>query len=192
MNQYKQQILDAVQQNRGTVLKNVIPVEELPDWIEFLNCMNANAKDNDPAFLNPDFTAAGKKVIGLIHFWGEFNLVASKVKGHFKNMEYFKKTITEVYDGELTDVTAVLSVTDWDPSSTRHFDDADVMNLQCLGKTLWRVAENREGPDEEFIIEPGDIMVVPKNLWHEVTAIGPRANLIFGYEPNKLIDSNKS
>lgn len=188
----REQITKAAQDNKATVLRQAIPVEILPDWIEFLNCLNASAKDDDPDYFNPDFVKAGKKLVGLIHFWGEFNLVTSKTKGFFKNMPQYKELVTSIYDGVCTDITMVLSVTDWDKSSTRHHDDADVMNLQCLGKTKWLVAPAYEGPDEEFILDPGDIIYVPKRLWHEVSAIGPRTNLIFGYEPNKLIDGNET
>lgn len=188
----REQITNAAKENKGTVLRKVVPIEILPKWDEFLNCLNASAKDDDPDYYNPDFVKAGKKLIGLIHFWGEFNLVTSKTKGFFSNMPEYKKLVTEIYDGELTDITMVMSVTDWDPSSTRHHDDADVMNLQCKGQTRWQVCQTYDGPCEEFILDPGDIIYVPKHLWHEVSAIGPRTNIIFGYEANKLVDVDKT
>lgn len=183
--QFRQQIQNAVDTNTGTVLRGAISKELLPDWIEFLNNVNSCVHDDDPVFRNEAFEKAGKKMIGLLQFWGEFNLVAPKTSNHYKHKDYYIKEITSIYDGELVDINAVLSVTDWDASSTRHHDDADVLNLQCLGKTKWQVCQNYEGPCEEFILDPGDIMFIPKKLWHEVSAIGPRANLIFGFEANK-------
>lgn len=183
--QFQEQILHAVKTNTGTVLRGAISTEMLPGWEEFLNNVSANAKDDDPMFYNQAFKNAGKKMIGILQFWGEFNLVAPKTSNHYKYKDYYVKKISEIYQGELTDLNAVVSVADWDKSSTRHRDNADVLNLQCLGKTRWLTSETYESEPTEFILEPGDIMFVPKELWHEVSAIGPRANLIFGFEANK-------
>lgn len=182
---YRTQIQEAVDAQKGTVLREVIPVDKLPDWIHFLNHMTYAAKDSDPEHINKGFAEQGRKIIGTIHFWGEFNLVSSKLQDFYPHKDLYKSVFHEIYGGELTDLTSVLSVTDWDPSSTRHFDGADVLNLQCLGQTKWQVCEAYEGPCEEFVLNPGDVMFVPARLYHEVSAIGPRANIIFGYDPKR-------
>lgn len=182
---YHNQILNAVLTNTGTVLRGAIPKDMLPYWEEFLNNVNSCAHDDDPMFKNEAFEKAGKKVIGILQFWGEFNLVSPKTSDHYRNKDFYIRELTDIYQGELTDINSVFSVTDWDKSSTRHRDNADVLNLQCLGKTRWRTSEAYDSSPTEFILEPGDVIFIPKELWHEVTAIGPRANLIFGFEANK-------
>lgn len=182
---FQEQILNAVETHSGTVLRGAISKEMLPDWIEFLNNVNSCAKDDDPMFKNEAFEKAGRKVIGILQFWGEFNLVAPKTSDHYKHKDYYIKEISEIYQGELTDINAVFSVTDWDKSSTRHRDNADVLNLQCLGRTKWVTSATYDSEPTEHFLDPGDIIFIPRELWHEVSAIGPRANLIFGFEANK-------
>lgn len=185
--QYKDQIKWAVENKKGTILKGVFPVDILPEWQEFLNHMNNSAKDYDEDHINKRFVEDGKKLIGIIHFWGEFILASTKLADAYKNKDYYKKVINEIYEGELESLMSIVSITDWDKSSTRHVDGADTLNLQCIGQTRWQVCDTYEGPCEEFILSPGDVIFVPAHLNHEVSSIGPRANIIFGYKPKRPI-----
>ena len=62
----------------------------------------------------------------------------------------------------------------------RHKDEMDVWCWQMQGKTLWTV----EGKNEKFekILEPGELIYVPRDMWHNTKPITPRAGLSFGSE----------
>jgi mannose-6-phosphate isomerase-like protein (cupin superfamily) len=54
----------------------------------------------------------------------------------------------------------------------KHRDDNDVYFWQCQGITKW-VIEN----EKEYILEPGDLIFVPKNIYHTVISLTPRAGI---------------
>tara|TARA_R100000697_G_scaffold71140_1_gene83470 strand:- start:295 stop:705 length:411 start_codon:yes stop_codon:yes gene_type:complete len=53
----------------------------------------------------------------------------------------------------------------------RHCDDIDVYFWQAQGKTKWIF------DDECFEMEPGDLMYIPKGMYHEVYPLTPRAGI---------------
>jgi hypothetical protein len=62
----------------------------------------------------------------------------------------------------------------------RHNDVMDVWCWQMTGYTLWQV----EGRKRNFekILEPGELIYVPRGMWHNTKPITPRAGLSFGSE----------
>ena len=59
----------------------------------------------------------------------------------------------------------------------KHKDSMDVYFLQCQGKTKWIIEEKNV-----YILEPGDLLFVPKNVWHEVIPLTPRAGISMSKE----------
>jgi ribosomal protein L16 Arg81 hydroxylase len=57
-----------------------------------------------------------------------------------------------------------------------HCDDADVFFWQVIGRTKWIV----EG--DEYILEPNDMIYVPKKVYHKVVPLSPRVGISFGFE----------
>jgi len=53
----------------------------------------------------------------------------------------------------------------------RHKDDVDVWFWQAQGITKWKF------DDQEHILEPGDLIYVPKKIYHDVTPLTPRAGI---------------
>jgi len=53
----------------------------------------------------------------------------------------------------------------------RHNDDRDVWFWQCQGQSRWVL------DDREFILEPGDLIYVKKGIYHNVSALTPRAGV---------------
>ena len=63
----------------------------------------------------------------------------------------------------------------------KHKDDYDVIYWQCIGKTLWKV----EGRGD-FLLEPGDLIYIPKGIYHEVIAITPRLGFSMARQENSV------
>ena len=62
----------------------------------------------------------------------------------------------------------------------RHRDVMDVWCWQMTGHTLWKV----EGRKRNFekVLEPGELIYVPRGMWHDTKPMTPRAGLSFGSE----------
>ena len=54
-----------------------------------------------------------------------------------------------------------------------HKDNVDVIFWQIIGKSKWFV-------DKEYILEPGDLIRIPKNTLHEVKPLSARVGISFG------------
>ena len=59
----------------------------------------------------------------------------------------------------------------------RHKDTADVLFWQMIGKTKWIVNDNITAIYE---LEPNDFIYVPRNMYHTVIPLTPRAGMSFG------------
>lgn len=55
-----------------------------------------------------------------------------------------------------------------------HNDSMDVYFWQCQGKSIWKIENSMD-----FTLEPGDLIFVPKNIWHNVIPLTPRAGISF-------------
>lgn len=58
---------------------------------------------------------------------------------------------------------------------SEHKDTKDSIYLQTLGKSYWKI---RGKEDTEFVLEPGDVILVPNEVSHEVWGEGPRSGLL--------------
>jgi ribosomal protein L16 Arg81 hydroxylase len=56
----------------------------------------------------------------------------------------------------------------------RHNDDVNVYFWQCQGSTKWVM------DDCEYVLEPGDMIYVPKYVYHDVIPLTPRAGISMG------------
>lgn len=78
-----------------------------------------------------------------------------------------------------------------------HYDDDDNIIFQAEGKRLWRVSRNRKlpsfpdqdggielSPDNsvEYILEPGDILYIPRGYWHEGVTLEESLSLTLGWD----------
>lgn len=54
----------------------------------------------------------------------------------------------------------------------RHQDGDDVFFWQVQGQTVWSFDDNTE-----YLLEPGDLIIVPKHTYHNVTPLGPRVGI---------------
>jgi len=67
-----------------------------------------------------------------------------------------------------------------------HLDTEDTYIWQIQGKTLWTVQQGIDEGDsiEEFILEPNDMIYIPKGWRHYPTITGPRCSVSFAIEDN--------
>jgi len=75
---------------------------------------------------------------------------------------------------------AYISLSSESATYGRHKDTMDVWCWQMLGHTLWKV----EGKKRNFekVLEPGELIYIPRGMWHETKPMTPRVGLSFGSE----------
>jgi hypothetical protein len=78
---------------------------------------------------------------------------------------------------------AYISLSSQSATYGRHKDVMDVWCWQMTGYTLWQV----EGRKRNFekVLEPGELIYVPRGMWHNTSPMTPRAGLSFGSEDRK-------
>ena len=60
-----------------------------------------------------------------------------------------------------------------------HKDGSDVFYIQALGKTFWEVDFNRQR--ESYLLEPGDLIYIPKGVVHNPIPKSPRVGISIGF-----------
>jgi ribosomal protein L16 Arg81 hydroxylase len=146
----------------GALTKNFCSFEEKVDFNFISNLLDRNNLSSQISsnFLN-NFIFESVFKISLVEqdsfFYELFNLLQNK----FNNLN--KKSDLDLY----------FSLVSGNKSIT-HRDGYDVYILGVYGKTLYRVN------DEDFIVEKGDLLYIPKNELHKAIGLTPRITLSYG------------
>lgn len=77
-----------------------------------------------------------------------------------------------------------------------HHDETEIFTLQIAGRKRWRLYHRAEGaearvhdpstlaaPSADFVLEPGDLLYLPRNVVHEVTSDEPAFSLTMVLRP---------
>jgi ribosomal protein L16 Arg81 hydroxylase len=87
-------------------------------------------------------------------------------------------------------IKAIMNFVGNESMYSAHKDDHDVVSWHCIGTMEWRIYPDfseEEGQDpyiigdkpyDSYILEPGDVIYIPKNTAHRVVVENPRASLI--------------
>jgi mannose-6-phosphate isomerase-like protein (cupin superfamily) len=65
-------------------------------------------------------------------------------------------------------------------SSFIHADDFDVFFIEMIGQTRWDIYKDNNKINS-FVINPGDVIVVPAGTYHQVNALSPRFGVSIGF-----------
>lgn len=86
-------------------------------------------------------------------------------------------------ENQIYTALAYISLSSESATYGRHKDVMDVWCWQMTGYTLWQV----EGRYRNFekVLEPGELIYVPRGMWHNTKPMTPRAGLSFGSEDNR-------
>lgn len=68
-----------------------------------------------------------------------------------------------------------ISLTKFSQTFGRHSDTTDVYYIQALGETEWEIEENNN--KYNYILSAGDMIYIPKHLYHTPTPLGPRVGI---------------
>jgi len=103
----------------------------------------------------------------------------------FDNIDVIKLFLSEISNthhriDQIFTALAYISLSSESSTYGRHNDIMDVWCWQMTGYTLWKV----EGRKRNFekVLEPGELIYIPRGMWHDTKPITPRAGLSFGSE----------
>jgi len=151
-------------------------------WINFINSINDAYYLNDPK----NGIVFAKEVIGKINFFQKLTLTLENInETNFPGVEDKVDKLTQLHEqlanpGKCIGYFGAVSFTTKEPTTSKHNDPMDVIYAQFVGSVTWTIFD--EDKFEIYVLNPGDIIYIPKSVMHEVTSLTPRAALSFMFE----------
>ena len=151
-------------------------------WDNFISSINDAYDLNDPN----NGMVFSKEVIGKINFFQKLTLTLENInETNFPGIESKAERLTELHEqlskpGKCLGYFGAVSFTTKEPTTSKHNDPMDVIYAQFVGSVTWTISD--EDGSESHVLNPGDIIYVPKSVMHEVTSLTPRAAISFMFE----------
>jgi hypothetical protein len=141
-----------------------------PNWETILNEFDSEYKIHLYT-QNKDIFKYQDKLGFVCHKFDNIDIVKIFLEKIAKNHHRKNQTFTAL---------SYISLSSESTTYGRHNDVMDVWCWQMTGYTLWKV----EGKKRNFekVLEPGELIYVPRGMWHDTKPITPRAGLSFGSE----------
>ena len=117
----------------------------------------------------------------LLHTPSTYNFINESLNTLSKELEIK----TDFLNGEDYAVQMFMNLTSNDYSSSPHADNWSVIYLQLLGDVRYIIRNKNEKIIQDEIINPGDVVLIPKGSIHEILPLTPRVSLSFGMNYNQ-------
>lgn len=156
--------------------------EEDYSWSNFINSINDGYDSNSLG----NRVETSKEIVGKVNFWKKLTMTLDNINSkNFPGIEDKIKKLNEFCNSinlssKCIGYFGAVSFTDKETTTGKHSDPIDVIYCQFVGSVEWTVFD--EEKSENFILNPGDIIYVPKSIIHEVTSLTPRAAISFMFE----------
>ena len=171
----KELVLKAIEERKAIHFTNVFNNEYT--WNNFINFINYAIKQDNPNALNTN----SKETIGYVNFWQKLTLTLDNLTNeYFPELEEKNNFLQLFIDKKSQGKFGAVSFTDSEPTTGKHSDPVTVMYWNCIGSVEWNIYP--ESGQQTFILNPGDIILVPSEIMHEVKSLGPRAAISFMFE----------
>jgi mannose-6-phosphate isomerase-like protein (cupin superfamily) len=168
------ELLNAFEKNKVSKIDNFIEPEST--WDNFVTIINNAYKlpvNWSMTPMNDTFT-----FIGNIKFYDKLTMVVAEV--HYAGLRDVEnvKNILSSKDMSYKGAVATISFTDSEKTTRKHSDQVSVLYVQCIGSVKWQIWVDEE-IYEEYILNPGDAIFVPKKTYHEIVSLTPRVGITF-------------
>ena len=155
------------------IIKNLIKIQST--WQNFINLINEsilNKKDFEEVE-NKNYSRTG-----LVRFYDKLTMVIDDVEQSKCLLLDSNKIKNYLIENEMKPdyEIAIVSFTNSEKTTGRHFDNYDVFYVQFIGSVIWKIWEEKENI---YILHPGDCIFVPKKTYHEIKSLTPRASVSF-------------
>jgi hypothetical protein len=170
--------------SKVSVLRNFVKPEYT--WENFIQSISDGYSLDDEKNQKYEY----KEVIGKINFWQKLTMSIDWVnESNFLEIDKTTESLLKVFNGldgseesKCLGRFAVVSFTDKEPTTGRHNDPMHVIYCQFIGSVEWMIFKNEDQEEKSFILNPGDIIYIPKGVEHEVRSLSPRAAISFMFE----------
>jgi len=140
-----------------TFIKNFLNINFL--WEDFFNLLDTISEKN--------FEIQTQNYLSLTVLHGFFD---NKIQDGAKFLSLYEMDSNKTYSAHV-----YANVSKYAKTFGKHKDNVDVFYLQAIGKTKWEI-ENYG----EHILDVGDLIYCPKNVYHTVTSLSPRVGISYG------------
>lgn len=162
--------------NQVLFMKSFIKDENLPNWEIALRHIHDNI-DIIQKYLtqSADMGYPIEKTNSVI-------IPGAMNKNYYPNFDNLKKQINSLYPN---DIQAMMTFISFKERFQKHVhqDHYDNFYIQCIGKSLWRLwNEDTSEIVEQYELEPGDVIFVPKLRHHDVISLSARMGIAMVFE----------
>jgi hypothetical protein len=107
----------------------------------------------------------------------EINAIANTLSKDIWDVEEYRMPQVSYFVNLVSKNTNVFNKTTVGP----HTDPTDAIFLQLVGNATWNTysKDNLKDPIASEVVYPGDIIIIPTGVYHEVDAVNPRAGIQF-------------
>lgn len=130
--------------------------------IKFIKNYNANVLGWEECLLNFNDSVLKKEEIKIKPFGFYVSHSAHKIERLKPILDDLKLSIAHLY----------INISAQTENFGPHRDPDDVYFWQCQGITRWTIENS-----ETYMLEPGDLIIVPKYVLHNVQALTPRIGI---------------
>lgn len=146
-------------------------------WDHFIKFISHAIKQDNP---NASITNS-KETIGYVNFWQKLTMTLDNLSNeYFPKIEEKNNFLEMFLDKKACGKFGAVSFTDSEPTTGKHSDPVTVMYWNCIGSVQWNVYP--ESGEQIFVLNPGDVILVPSDITHEVISLEPRAAISFMFE----------
>ena len=135
---------------------------KVPDWKKIISNIDLNIQNKQSIKSLPDY---GIVLHNIFNIEG-VEFILNEIKNNNPNNNYS----SHVY----------ISLSKKSKTFGKHKDESDVWYWQCIGSTQWKIFEFNE--NISYILEPGDIIYIPRGIFHDVIPLSPRVGISFGLD----------
>jgi mannose-6-phosphate isomerase-like protein (cupin superfamily) len=171
-----------VEINKGNVIVLNKFFNQDYSWDNFINSINDAYDLNDAN----NKVEPAKEIVGKINFWQKLTMTLENInEANFPGIQVKADRLAQLHQqlsgsGKCIGYFGAVSITNKEPTTGKHSDPIDVIYCQFVGSVTWTISD--ENGSESHVLNPGDIIYVPKSVDHEVTSMSPRAAISFMFE----------
>jgi hypothetical protein len=189
----KDELENARSENRAVFLKNYIDVDV--DWNLIVNEIDESLSDKEFKDLIGKYVWKQENalIVRDLFYMMLSNPFPTKIPQVNKVAHEFAKAFWDIDKYTLPRVCYFVNLTSKNtniitsgPSTPKHCDEYDAIFIQLVSTTDWNIytGKDSETPIQSETVSPGDIIIIPKGVYHEVDIIGPRAGVQLTYPDN--------
>lgn len=145
----------------------------LPD-LKIINTVHGNIIVQDPLWIKSATGKLWEEIPELKTFISKLNKDSGN-DSSFENCQYYYRTFDRNCDCDsiwhLDGLVVSLAV----KHISEHRDIFDAGYIQLIGKSFWKINRDEENV---IVLDPGDLLLIPKELNHEVWGDGPRSGVL--------------